>query len=139
MLKKGWYLINDHELFLFAARGFWDRKERMETYMKVMERYLGEQDPRYGLPEISRDPEAQVNILLWIQKNCITKYTHQGVGYFCLSCDWVNLMLHRQHEMIPSGAKYPPGPMQEDIAAISQEFAEPDTYPEQPEGLLIPQ
>jgi len=38
-LEKGWYLINDQELFLFATNGFWDRAERMQTYRNVKARY----------------------------------------------------------------------------------------------------
>jgi hypothetical protein len=40
-LKKGWYLISDQDLFLFAANGFWDREERMVVYRRVKERYVG--------------------------------------------------------------------------------------------------
>lgn len=46
MLERGWYLINDEELFLFATNGFWDRKERMQTYRKVKERYWGKELPQ---------------------------------------------------------------------------------------------
>jgi hypothetical protein len=44
-LERGWYLINDQELFLFATSGFWDREERMTTYNNVKKRYCGDIEP----------------------------------------------------------------------------------------------
>lgn len=46
-LEKGWYLINDEELFLFAARGVWDREERMQYYHAVKARYCGKEMPQF--------------------------------------------------------------------------------------------
>jgi hypothetical protein len=40
VLEKGFYAIDDQELFLFATSGFWDREERMQTYQSVKARKL---------------------------------------------------------------------------------------------------
>jgi hypothetical protein len=39
-LEKGFYVVNDEELFLFATNGFWDRQERMDAYQRVKARKL---------------------------------------------------------------------------------------------------
>jgi hypothetical protein len=52
-LQRGWYLINDQDLFLFATSGFWDRDERIATYNKVKAEYLGVDKPAFTDEEIA--------------------------------------------------------------------------------------
>jgi hypothetical protein len=39
-LEKGFYVITDQELFLFATSGFWDAGERHDYYLRVKSRKL---------------------------------------------------------------------------------------------------
>ena len=87
MLEPGWYLINDHELFLFAANGFWDREERMQTYRAVKERYCGKEKPLIGkMPEQPETPEDESSAPVPATQRCrFLKQSADG-DFYGLTC-----------------------------------------------------